>query len=85
MDMPPNLLGKPHLHGKDLLPLDWDKGNIAMSSTYFYMTYNDKELGITVKFTDRITNETTTESGFDTMATAKDWVKDRHDSMTDTL
>lgn len=72
------MLNVPILHGKDLLPLDWETGNIAMSSTHFYMTYHDKVTGFTVKFTDRLTNDTTTESGFDSLIAAKGWIKDRH-------
>ncbi|WP_352309039.1 hypothetical protein [Psychrobacter sp. W2-37-MNA-CIBAN-0211] len=69
---------RPILHGKDLLPLDWETGNIAMSSTHFYMTYNDKVTGFTVKLTNRLNNDTETESGFDSLRAAKDWIKNKH-------
>ena len=72
------MLDIPALHGKDLLPLGWDKGNVAMSSTHFYMSYKDKVTGFTVKLTNRLTNETTTEHGFKTMTAAKDWIKNNH-------
>jgi len=64
-----------------LQPLNWQDGNIAMSPSHFYMVYNDSKLGITVLFTNKVTNKSSSRDGFETMDSAKEWVKKSHNAV----
>lgn len=59
----------------NLKPLNWQKGDIAMSPTHFYMIYNDPADGLTVKWTNRVTNESGARSDFSSREDAQDWIK----------
>lgn len=63
---------------KALKPINWRHGNVAMSDDYFYLIYNNITCGITVNCTNRVTNKTDSEYGFDSMKDAQDWVEHFH-------
>lgn len=63
---------------EELMPVDWQNGNVAMSKTHFYMIYNDPAKGTTVHWNNRITNESDKRHNFQSRDDAKSWIKDVH-------
>ena len=62
----------------ELMPTDWQNGDVAMSKTHFYMIYNNPKDGITVRWYNKVTNEADKHHNFKSADDAKTWVKDVH-------
>lgn len=61
-----------------LTPLNWQQGNVAMSPTHFYTVYVDKKEGLSVRWVNRITNESNQRYGFESHDDANDWILNVH-------
>lgn len=66
----------------DLQPIDWQKGDIAISKIHFYMIYNDPNKGITVLWSNKITNKCNRRYSFKSRNDAKRWIKNVHYEIT---
>lgn len=61
-----------------LTPLNWQTGNVAMSLTHFYTVYMDKKEGLSVRWANKITNESNKRHGFTSHDDANDWILNVH-------
>lgn len=61
-----------------LTPLNWQQGNVAMSPTHFYTVYMDKKEGLSVRWNNRITNESNQRHSFASRDDANDWILNVH-------
>lgn len=61
-----------------LTPLNWQAGNVAMSLTHFYTVYMDKKEGLSVRWANKITNESNKRHGFTSHDDANDWILNVH-------
>lgn len=62
----------------DLKPLNWQRGNVAMSATHFYMTYNDIKEGVSVHWHNKVTGESDKRHGFEDHEDAHEWIINTH-------
>lgn len=70
----------------ELTPANWKDGNMAISSTYFYMFYVDHDFGgVNIKTIAKSDRKIKVEKGFLDMAAAHEWIiKHHNDNQDDT-